>query len=188
MNQNNFSFESENLLVDWISFNLEGLMDPRIIPRRLLKYFTPHVLIDDVPSIGFHGFKKKYKVSIRQYTGSKGYWVGTQIIFSGKNAAYFYKIIQTQRFNWDLLKFDQQTLSLGRIDLCFSLPNELSHTSKSFDNFLVDSRSHIQDHTNTKYIKLQDFPKGKMLKSTEEITRVIIEFTKKMKLCVLNWN
>lgn len=129
-----------------------------------MKYFTPHVLIDDVPSIGFNGFKKKYKVSIRQYTGSKGYWVGTRIIFSGKNAAYFYKLIQTQRFNWDLLKFDQQTLSLGRIDLCFSLPNELSHTSKSFDNFLVDSRSHIQDHTNTKYIKLQDFPKGKMLK------------------------
>ena len=34
-------------------------------------YFTPHVLMDDVPSIGFHGFKKRYKVSIRQYTGSK---------------------------------------------------------------------------------------------------------------------
>ena len=112
MNQNNFSFESENLLVDWISFNLEGLMDPRIIPRRLLKYFTPHVLIDDVPSIGFHGFKKKYKVSIRQYTGSKGYWVGTKIIFSGKDAAYFYKLIKTQRFDWSLLKFDERSLSL----------------------------------------------------------------------------
>ena len=164
MNKNNFSFESENLLVDWISLNLEGLMDPRIIAHRLLKYFTPHVLIDDIPSIGFHDYKKKYKVSIRQYTGSKGYWVGTRIIFSGKNAAYFYKLIQTQRFNWDLLKFDQQTLSLGRIDLCFSLPNDLKHTSKSFDKFLVDCRSNIQNHTNTKYIKLQDFPKGKMLK------------------------
>ena len=47
--------------------------------------------MDDVPSIGFHGLKKKYKVSIRQYTGSKGYWVGTKIIFSGKDAAYFYE-------------------------------------------------------------------------------------------------
>ena len=89
-------------------------MDPRIIGDRLSKYFTPHVLIDDVPSIGFHGLKKKYKVSIRQYTGSKGYWVGTQIIFSGKNAAYFYKLIQTQRFNWSLLKFGERSLSLGR--------------------------------------------------------------------------
>ena len=158
------SFDSENLNVDWISFNLEGFKDPEMLARRFCRHFTPHVLIDDVFSIGFHGLKKKYKVSIRQYTGSKGYWVGTQIIFSGKNASYFYKLIQTQRFDWDLLKFDQQNLNLGRIDLCFSLPNDLSHTSKSFDKFLVDSRSHIQDHTNTKYIKLQDFPNGKMLK------------------------
>ena len=94
MLQNKLTFESEKLGVDWISLNLEGLMDPRIITGRLLKYFTPHVLMDDVPSIAFHGFKKKYKVSIRQYTGSKGYWVGTKIIFSGKNAAYFYKPIR----------------------------------------------------------------------------------------------
>ena len=76
MNQNNFSFNSENLLVDWISFNLEGLMDPRIIARRLLKYFTPHVLIDDVPSIGFRGLKTSIRflsVNIRdlKVTGSE---------------------------------------------------------------------------------------------------------------------
>jgi hypothetical protein len=83
------NLNSENLVVDWLSFNLEGLMDPGIIANRLSKHFTPHVLIDDVPTIEFHALKKKYKVSVRQYTGSKGYWVGTQIIFSGKNAAYF---------------------------------------------------------------------------------------------------
>ena len=164
MKQNKLSFKSKNLEVDWISLNLKGLMDPRIITDHLLKYFTPHVVIDDAPSIRFHGLKKKYKVSIRQYTGSKGYWVGTKIIFSGKDAAYFYKLIQTQRFDWDLLKFDEHSLSVGRIDFCFSRPNDWSHTSKSFDPFLVDSRSQIQDHTNTKYIKLEDFPNGKMLK------------------------
>jgi len=111
-----------------------------------------------------YGFKKKHKVSIRQYTGSKGHWVGTRIIFSGKNAAFFYKLLQTQRFHWDVLKIDQQALSLGRIDLCFSRPSGLNHTSRLFDKFLVDSRSHIQDYTSTKYIKLQDFPRGKMLK------------------------
>lgn len=45
------SFESEYLIVDWVSFNLEGLVDPRIIAGRLSKYFTPHVLIDGVPKI-----------------------------------------------------------------------------------------------------------------------------------------
>ena len=57
MKQNKLTFESENLVVDYISFNLEGLIDPEIVAHRLLKYFTPHVLIDDVPSIGFRGLK-----------------------------------------------------------------------------------------------------------------------------------
>lgn len=56
------------------------------------------------------------------------------------------------------------TLTLGRIDLCFSRPNDANHKSRSFDAFLVDSRSQVQNHTNTKYMKLQDFPDGKMLK------------------------
>jgi len=158
------NFDSGNLKVDWISFNLKGLMDPRIIAGRLSKYFNPYVLIDDEPGIGFHGFRKRYKVSIHQYTGSKGYWIGTKIIFSGKNASCFYKLLKTRNFDWSVLKLGQHNLSLGRIDLCFSRPNDWSHTSKSFDAFLVDSRSQIQDHTNTKYIKLQDFPNGKMLK------------------------
>ena len=89
------NFQSQNVVVDWISFNIQGLSDPLIIACRLSKHFTSHVLMDYVPSIGFHGFKKKYKVSIRQYT--KGYWVGTKIIFSGKNAAYLYKLIKTQK-------------------------------------------------------------------------------------------
>ena len=164
MNQNKLSFESENLVVDWISFNLEGFMDPERIARRLSKYFTPHVRMDDKTDISYHRLKKKYKVSIRQYTGSTGYWVGTQIIFSGKDAAHFYKLIKTQKFDCKILRMNQHTLSLGRIDLCFSRPNDLSHTSRSFDAFLVDSRRQIQNHTNTKHIKLQDFPNGKMLK------------------------
>ena len=158
------TLDSENLQLDWISFNLEGLIDPKIIAGRLLKYFTPHVLMDDMPSIGYHGFKKKYKVSIHQYTGSKGYWIGTRIIFSGKNASYFYKLLKTGKFDWSLFKFEGHTLSLGRIDICFSRPNDWSHTSKLFDTFLVDSRSQIQDHTTTRYMKLHDFPDGKMLK------------------------
>ena len=88
------NFDSENLKVDWLSFNLEGLMDPKIIANHLSKHFTPHVLIDDVPTIGFYGLKKKSKVSVCQYMGSKSYWVGTQIIFSGKDAAYSFKLIK----------------------------------------------------------------------------------------------
>ena len=158
------NFQFENLVVDWISFNIQGLPDPRRIANGLSKHFTPHVIIDNVPTIGFHGLKKKYKVSVRQYTGSRSYWVGTQIIFSGKDTAHFYKLIKTQKFNWKILMIDQHTLSLSRIDLCFSRPNDLNHTIKSFDAFLVDSRTQIQNHTTTRHIRLQDFPDGKVLK------------------------
>lgn len=101
---------------------------------------------------------------MRQYTGSKGYWVGTQIIFSGKDAAHCYNLIQTQKFDWEILLMDHYTLSLGRIDFCFSRPNDFNHINKSFDKFLVNSRSQIQNHTNTRHIRLQDFPDGKVLK------------------------
>ena len=62
------------------------------------------------------------------------------------------------------MKFDGHTLNLGQIDLCFSRSNDLNHTSKSFDGFLVNSRSQIQNHTNSSHIRLQDFPDGKILK------------------------
>lgn len=40
----------------------------------------------------------------------------------------------------------------------------MSDTSKLFDPFLVDSRSQIQDHTTTNYMKLHAFSDGKILK------------------------
>ena len=55
------NLNSENLVVDWLSFNLEGLMDLLIITNRLAKHFISHVLIDNVPMIGFHGLKKNIK-------------------------------------------------------------------------------------------------------------------------------
>ena len=40
----------------------------------------------------------------------------------------------------------------------------LFDTEHTFDEFLVDSRNQIQNHTTTRHIRLQDFPEGKMLK------------------------
>ena len=68
------TFDSQHLDVDWISFNIQGLTDPKTIASNLSKQLTLRVLIDDESKIGFHGFKKNYKVSVRQYKGSKGYY------------------------------------------------------------------------------------------------------------------
>ena len=67
------NFESQNLMIDWISFNIQGLPNPGTIASGLSKHFTPHVLIYGEPHMSYHGFQKKYKVSIRQYTGSKSH-------------------------------------------------------------------------------------------------------------------
>ena len=39
------TFDSQHLDVDWISFNIQGLTDPKTIASNLSKYFTPHVLM-----------------------------------------------------------------------------------------------------------------------------------------------
>ena len=76
----------------------------------------------------------------------------------------YISLSKLKRFDWSLLKFDEGSLSLGRIDLCFSGLNDFNDISKSFDGFLVDSRNQIQNHTTTRHIRLQDFPDGKILK------------------------
>ena len=48
------NFRSVNVAVDWISFNIQGLPDPRIIAHGLSRHFNPHVQIDGKPEIAFH--------------------------------------------------------------------------------------------------------------------------------------
>ena len=75
-NRINLSFDSENLVVDWISFNIQGLADSDSIGYGLSNHFKLHVFIDG-KHVKCYGLEKEYNVFIRQYTGSKGYWVGT---------------------------------------------------------------------------------------------------------------
>ena len=49
------NFNSENLKIDWISFNIKSLMDPRKIADRLSNYLTPHIAIDNKSETEFHG-------------------------------------------------------------------------------------------------------------------------------------
>ena len=96
-------FDSEHLKVDWLSFNVAGSHNPHTIASSLSKYFRTHILIDDKSILIPQNLKKKSKVSIWHYTGSRGYWLGTQVIFSGKNAAQFYRLIKNHEFSWKKL-------------------------------------------------------------------------------------
>ena len=166
MNSDKFSLKWENLELDWISFNIQGLPDPLKIGSNLSRYFWPDILIDEEKKISFHGLNKKYKVSIIQSTSktSGRYWVGTQIVFSGKNAAYLYRLVKSQKFDWSILVIDKYPINLGRIDLCFCRTNNINDTIESLDAFLVSSRDKVKKQKKSRYFKLEDFPSGKMLK------------------------
>ena len=69
------NFEFQDLVVDWININIQDLPDPKVVASGLSNYFTSQVLINGKPKLSYHGFKKKYKVFIHQYTGSKSYWI-----------------------------------------------------------------------------------------------------------------
>ena len=64
--------------------------------------------------------KEKYLINnnikyYQYYPKNKNYWIGTQVIVSGKNTVYLYSSIKLQRFNWSI--FGLRHISLGRFDL-----------------------------------------------------------------------
>jgi DNA relaxase NicK len=65
---------------------------------------------------------------------SKSFWEGTTIHFSGNNAAQFYKIIQAQKFYWNILKL--KNASLGRIDLHYFRKSKIKDQDDLVENFM----------------------------------------------------
>ena len=91
------NFNSENLKVDWISFNLEGFKDV----HRLSKYFNACIQIDGKPKMSLHSFRQEYKVSIYQDTGLNC----IQIFFCfGKTLIFL---------SFDVLKYFQKKTSIS---------------------------------------------------------------------------
>lgn len=147
MNQNKLSFESENLVVDWISFNIQGTADFDLV-NRIAKYLFQHFDFNSIITKKVNGKWKsqglnnnprnQFQVSFRQHEyepESKSFWVGTKIDFSGKNAAQIYKIIQAQNFDWDI--FQPYVLSLSRFDLCYFRQTKLTDQRDNLELFMT---------------------------------------------------
>lgn len=125
MKQNKLTFQSENLVVDYISFNIQGLVDRKKL-ERISKYLFQNFGFNSILAKGsdrkikslIFSEKNKFQVSFRQYQYSpelKSFWEGTQVIFTGKNANHFYKQIKNSKWDWNI--FDLTKTNLGRIDL-----------------------------------------------------------------------
>ena len=111
MSKNKLSFESENLVVDWIGFNIQGLVDRNQV-EQIAKYLFQNLGFNSTIVKIINGkWKSKslnytsqnqFQVSFRhqEYDPEvKSFWVGTKIDFSGKNADQFYNLIKEQRFD-----------------------------------------------------------------------------------------
>ena len=107
MKQNRFNFESQNLVVDYISFNIQGLVDKEQV-EIIAKYFFQILGFNSTFAKGstgkeedlFLNFQNQHQVSFRYYLYASEYttyWSGTKVNLSGKNATQFYSIIKQQK-------------------------------------------------------------------------------------------
>ena len=118
-----FTFESENLVVDWISFKFQYLEDST--KTKIANYFF---------KIGFNSYQesgklaKPIKESILVSSKNKfevlfvkgaPYWEGTILQFSGLNAKIFYSLIKQKLIHWELFS----SAILGQFDIYYSRKN-----------------------------------------------------------------
>ena len=120
MNQNNLTFYSENLVVDWISFKFQHLEDStkKKTANYLFKfgfnsYQESGKLAKPVKESIFVSSNNQFEVC---FVENNSYWQGTLLQFSGLNAKNFYSLIQQKLVPWKLFS----SATLGRFDIYYS--------------------------------------------------------------------
>lgn len=143
MHQNKLTFQSEDLVVDYISFNITGSINTESITKYLFEKLNFNSTFakwhNGTAKSWFYLAKNQHQVSFRQLEYDplfKSFWEGTIIHFSGSNAAQFYKIIQAQKFDWNILK--SKDVSLGRIDLYYFRESQLTDQKDQLEKFFTN--------------------------------------------------
>ena len=112
MHQNNLSLSSQNLVVDFLRFNLQFIDKSKIqevADYLSKKYSCNSVFIDQKKTYSLIE-KPRFSCKAKFLTSHTKYWIGTRLEFS--HASKFYQMIKENPLNWD---FDNT--NLGRIDL-----------------------------------------------------------------------
>lgn len=142
-----FTFESESLVVDYISFNIQGLVDRKQV-KRIAKHFFQILGFNSTFAKGSTGkeedlfvdSRNQHRVSFRYYLYASEYttyWSGTKVDFSGKNATQFYNIIKQQKFDWNI--FNLSSTNIGRFDYYYFRPITDAHTDDKLKYFMQSS-------------------------------------------------
>lgn len=165
---NKLTFKDENLVVDWIGFNIQGLLNRKQV-ERIAKYLFENLRFNSTFALGsdgkqetlFYNVKNKYQVYFRAYKYSDIYWDGIKIDFSGRNGHQFYKLIAANQVNWEILNH-KKNLRLSRLDLCYIRKKIDNDTN--VESFLKQCYQKADENKAIKNFSLQNNYTGWILK------------------------
>ena len=124
MNINKITFQSENLVVDYMTFKFQHLQDSTKtkIANYLFKigfnsYQESGKLAKPVKESIFVNSKNQFQVC---FVENNSYWGGTLLHFSGSNASRFYFFLKEEIIDWTIFSAGV----LNRFDLYYSRNNK----------------------------------------------------------------
>ena len=122
MNPIKLSFQSENLVVDGISFNIPGSDDPKYIAEYLFQKLNFNSNFakgkKGISEPWFDSPQNEHRVYFKQFEynpSSDSFWEGTVITFYGTDATQIYKLIQEHKLDWNILKSQIRKLEFEEI-------------------------------------------------------------------------
>lgn len=161
MNQNKLTFESQNLVVDYITFKFQQLEDSTKIKigNYLFKfgfnsYQEAGKLTKPIKESILVNSKNKFEVC---FVGENSYWDGTLLHFSGPNANLFYNLVKKKLIDWRIFSSG----ILCRFDLYFSRNNKIKDKISVREFF---ENSHRKIKQTNKNVSFDKNSKGLILK------------------------
>ena len=161
MKQNNLTFQSQNLIVDYITFKFQDL--DNLNQTRIAKYLfqlgfnssqESGKLTKPIKEPILVNSKNKFQVS---FVADNSYWGGTLLHFSGTSATRFYLFSKEQIIDWTIFS----STVLSRFDLYYYRENKKQDKISS-TNFLDNCYKKLKQ-TN-KNVSLEKNRKGFILK------------------------
>lgn len=164
MKQEKMTFESHKLQVDFLTLSMDNVSNTKRI-HEFANYLFKNSGFNCFLS---EGNTRKITQTLFQNLATKdtaiiriNYWKVTIIEFPGQSGQRFYQQLKSRKLDWRF--FPSHSLNLTRLDLCYELIKTDTFKSQELDEFLIKSRRHILDKTQTRTVKLINSKKGVIL-------------------------
>jgi len=151
-----FNFQSEKLIVDWISFKFQKLDDVRTMEiatyLSLLGFnsYSESGKLQQAPKIPIYVNEQMSKTVI--FVQDSPYWSGTLLSFSGFNAKFFYQLIKDEKICWEVLSDGV----LSRFDLYFSYRFRALKETEDIQQFFYDCQTKLKTNSSVERISQGD--------------------------------